>query len=870
MFKKYQTWKKRRNDSKLLGLKQAYEDFFKTNTDRYVDRLIQEEIHNIQKPVHRERVAFEDPLARLFFWDFQMKGWDEYPKFYESDQLDAPEILPEIRDFLMDIDFHKPAIVQGVLKQIHGWVTMITEIKTDPIQMKPVLDYTIFSERQCNSQNIIRAGKTVLGWRVQLMPQLPLNRTPVQGDFTLKTVPREAPNIIFDTRGEEQASWGYGYSRFESIWDPLTKLRMESDSDNFRKSIFPIAVYPPDWDDAAVNKFFDKMSNLSRTTAVAYPAAKDQEGKLYDTIPSLTFMSPSDDVKQTGSGQFGGLSSEWTRLLSSVKHSMGYIVGGGAISASQSAAGVDLDDDQKSDIAEWNLINKSFIRKFLQYLVVKGIIPELPEGFTIKCAWQWKYDEMMAQQVMMAEHDLLMQDQQQDNENEQAKQNRKNVIDITDSQLLEELKENGFFDILKGLLMKRQPSLGAQKRKVSEKIKSEKTFRDVQLAEVETYPELAGWKPVNSASGNVKQAALDMGDDDTAPTIYLEFEGNKVYSYQDPDMIKDTEGVFQDILEQGGEAVWEHLRASKGMRSSYEKGAAPKGSAKTGGGKYAYAGRAHMTDYQKERGDPIVKQKQSEIREKSKAVIQPLQAEKKQLTQQIKDRKKGSKIGKVIGTGIKKTFGAVGKIMGKVNQEERRHPILQRANSISDAVKNGFIWEGKEYHSKSKAYEILNMVSVEARFNEMKMGNSFSTKNPFRYPDQNSPLGYVVEYQCPESIKKLVNTSWPIWIDHQGEREEKDYVGTYTINGYDENLGIEIASYDINWEKVDQWFEANNQSNFTLDAQGNRITPDTSTEYKTNIKYDKDRHVFIQTDFQMAGVALVPFGNCSSPYCSLK
>ena len=106
-----------------------YEAVFKGNTDRYVDPLIEQHINDVQVPLHRERVVFEDALASMFVWDFQFQGWAKYPKFYESDQLDAPEIMPEVRALLMELEFKKPAIIAGVYKQAHGWQTSIF---TDP------------------------------------------------------------------------------------------------------------------------------------------------------------------------------------------------------------------------------------------------------------------------------------------------------------------------------------------------------------------------------------------------------------------------------------------------------------------------------------------------------------------------------------------------------------------------------------------------------------------------------------------------------------------------------------------------------------------------------------------------------------------
>lgn|GEM_PF-3781014 len=864
-----------RNNSGDQGKSNLPFESLKTNEDRYVDPLIRDNVNDITNPLHRERVAIEDPLACMFFWEFQFEGWADYPKFYESDQIEAPEIMQDIRALLMDLKFKKPAIVAAALKQIHGWQTTIFNLQLDKINLKFELDYTIFSEMQCMYDNTVRENKTILGWNVLLKPKLPLNRTPKNFNLAQTFVPniRDQPsNIIFDTRGDEKSTWGFGISRLEHTFDPLVKLRMESDADNFRKAIFPMSLYPPDWDEAAIDKFFEKISKISRTTAVAAPAAKDDEGKLYDSIPSFTFMSPAENVKQTGSGQFGGLSSEWTRLLAGFKHTMGYVVGGGAISSSQAAAGVDLDDDVKNDIYEWNLTNQDYIKKFLEWLESKGII-ELPESYTIKSHWQWKHDEIMAQQAAMQANQLLMDDEQRDMDKEASaekkeKENRQ-VIDIT----LETLIENKLSDVLKSLLFKRKPSLGKQKAQIQDKIKAEKDFRDIQLTQLDEDPGIAGWQDVNSESGNVLKAALDMGDDNTSPTIYVKYDGNKYYSYQDPDVIGDPQGVFQDILARGGDAIWEHLRASESKRSGFEKGKAPKGSAKTGGGQYPYAGKAHESDYKKERGDPLTAIKQKEIRDDYKQKTAPLRAQLAGVQSAIKTDSKVSKVTKAIGSGIKKAAKFVGRLTNEAvvhelpsreNELDSRHPLLHGYRSISQYCR-------ENHRGKATVYKLFNEIQEhKLRVNAMIWGNSFSAKNPFIYPDNTSKSGYVVEYQCPESIKKLNGKTVPVWIDHRGKRTPEDYVGTYTINSYDEKNKIENATYDIDWDLVDQWFIRNNEKNWIKPILEKGLKPDTSTEYNCNIKYDKDRKVLIQTDFDLEGLALVKRGNCSKPYCALK
>ena len=59
-----------------------YESVFRGNEDRYIDPLIRDGVNDVRVPLWRERVALEDPLASMFFWDFGFYGWSKYPKFY--------------------------------------------------------------------------------------------------------------------------------------------------------------------------------------------------------------------------------------------------------------------------------------------------------------------------------------------------------------------------------------------------------------------------------------------------------------------------------------------------------------------------------------------------------------------------------------------------------------------------------------------------------------------------------------------------------------------------------------------------------------------------------------------------------------------
>jgi len=367
------------------------------------------------------------------------------------------------------------------------------------------------------------------------------------------------------------------------------------------------------------------------------------------------------------------------------------------------------------------------------------------------------------------------------------------------------------------------------------------------------------WLPVNSQSGNVEGVYLDEGEAGVAPTIYVSFSGGNIYSYQQDDrMKKDPHQIVSDIMQQGGEAVWEDLRASQAKRSGHKPGE-DMGRPKTGGSKrFAFVGSAHITDYKKERVGPvgqglIILMKQTDI----------LSSALRQRTTQLRERMKTTK---GLGSKVSKGVGALMGMYSKAwkNDYPTTHPIIQRYNSISNAA--------RELHkSKNTLYKLMDVSNDVLRVNSMHWGNSFSTSNPFIYANPDFPSGYAVEYQCPQSIQKLIGVSVPIWIQHKNsQRTEEEFVGTYNITGWDEQNGHEIATYDIDWDLVDEIFERERVENWIKPLRQQGKYPDTSTEYDCKLRYDRERAKFIQTDFNLIGLALVPQGNCSGTACAIK
>jgi hypothetical protein len=156
------------------------------------------------------------------------------------------------------------------------------------------------------------------------------------------------------------------------------------------------------------------------------------------------------------------------------------------------------------------------------------------------------------------------------------------------------------------------------------------------------------------------------------------------------------------------------------------------------------------------------------------------------------------------------------------------------------------------------------------RVNFVKMrGNSYSTKNPFRYFVNGK---WRIEYQCPQSLKKIIGTKVPIINGHdQADPETLEPLpdariyGYQKINGFDEETGIELSEYE--------WDEKALEEDGLLDVLEkirNNELPENSTGYKCSVHFDKDKRKYIQTDFEPKHLAIVHLGNCSKPFCGVS
>jgi hypothetical protein len=585
---------KRKNISEGMNLEGNAQEILWQGKGRYNDPLVLEHIHEIRNPYHRERVGFEDPIASALTIDYWTRAWAEYPKFYKNDGVGQTEIMPITRQFLQSIHFEQQDIIYETLKNIHGWAGM--DLWLD----KALLHYFIFSEYQCPPANMWRdETDQIVSYRVARRARLPLNRTTAtfRSNALLEFATND-PNVIITHRGSPEATYGFGLSIFEGTWDSITKLREESHANAFRARIFPKAIVPTDWSDTQVQSFFNGVKEMDATNCLISRAGKDSTGKMYPDIPQVSWSSPGVSAQTkssegSGGGVFSDLSSEWVRLCAKTNHSIRYFTGnpGGA----EAAASVDEQSDLTTDILNFSVVTET-LEKFLTWCVNNGVPIDYEPGFRVKSHWEWRRDEALAAQADLMEQQLQIQQQQGQRQN------------MLPHYLFEEMKR------------------------------------------LNTPP--GQWVDVNSASGNVKKVKYNPEQAGFAASIDVIYKGGKHYHYQDPNRIKDPNAVSDRIAAEGGEAIWEDLRASKSYRASMA-GSPHSALPQTGGSKaYPYVGpEFHQKTYEKLEtgggGGPTPPPPEEEIAPQI-AKIGPSKTEKAAAKEA-----KGKSIGDVFSTAIR-------------------------------------------------------------------------------------------------------------------------------------------------------------------------------------------------------------------------
>ena len=407
---------------------------------RYVDPLIFFKKHNKDIAEAREAVAEADAIANVLTHCFANAAWSKMPKFYESDQLDAPEIMQDLRALLKINKFEEIGKTVFIKGETHGWWILYPFL--NPNTGLPTCE--IYSEYECPALMIHYDMDNHIEWyRIQVIPRITLSRR-----TALRQINRTfyTGQVIHGTRGEWQ--FGFGHTIFEGSWDAITKLREESHVNAFKQKVMPWVKVPQDWTDTQIDDFMRLLSEMDNFTAMIMRSHENMDGTQSD-LPLITWATPVNNTagksSQGSGGSVSDLSSEWARLTASTRHSVGYFTGGGAISASMAAAGVDSLDDFFVDVENFNQYLDSFIIPYVRWFAAAANYP-LPDSFAVKGWWEWTRDEAIAAQNAAQNLQIEMQQQAimqkaQESEEEDTDEEEEGDFDEEEMESKQNMKE---------------------------------------------------------------------------------------------------------------------------------------------------------------------------------------------------------------------------------------------------------------------------------------------------------------------------------------------------------------------------------------------------------------------------------------------
>jgi hypothetical protein len=138
-----------------------------TSSTRYCDELVRDHVIDKSIPQHRERVSNEDPLGILITRVFSCMAYARAPKFYASDEPNAPEIMQDVRAILGQIRAYDICAEAGKEVLTHGQVEAYMWADMDENGL-PTLKSDIYSAMQITPADIIRDEQNrIVKWMVR-------------------------------------------------------------------------------------------------------------------------------------------------------------------------------------------------------------------------------------------------------------------------------------------------------------------------------------------------------------------------------------------------------------------------------------------------------------------------------------------------------------------------------------------------------------------------------------------------------------------------------------------------------------------------------------------------------------------------------
>lgn len=373
----------------------------------YVGRVIQKRYYDYYNINHRKAVCMIDAIAKRLTHVWANVATAKTFKFYTSHEISGEECMQEQRAIWVKLNCDE------ILKKAIPYMVSDGFCLIEPIKKKEVIDYNVYGEYESDPTLWTWTDENKIGmYKVQYTPHprgdmkasivnvLSMNPSSVN----LRMVNREiSPKKIIHVEYGEN-NHGFGMPLIEGAWDSIIKLAIESNQQMLDKRSIP-TLYVDEGDiDEGNNKvkaLLKMVANSDQDTARVWVRKENARGEVSE-YPKFTMESATATTDEgsrhekqgISTGDYGNVSSEWTRLTTVTGHTINYYMGNRA-GATVGSETDKLDDDEQETI-DFGLL-EPIIRKLLVWLDANGFITMPTEPFVIKYWKDWERIEKAAQ-----------------------------------------------------------------------------------------------------------------------------------------------------------------------------------------------------------------------------------------------------------------------------------------------------------------------------------------------------------------------------------------------------------------------------------------------------------------------------------------
>ena len=879
---------KRVNTASML----TYESIKGTGALKYQDGLVVGGYHNFWDNYSRKEVMLNDAVADRITLGFLKHVFEKMPKFVENDEVVSNYIMEDVRNAIDTLNLKPKFIMNGTNIVINGWSHNLWQLQKDKDGKVNGLGSKIFGFEECHPRYWRRSTRPasnnrILVYRAIYVPR-PAGMLAAYHTLNEERFINSPHDINFQHLTRIDWNYGFGYNRIQPVWDAITKLREQSDSDHFLNSNYMEVRYPSPWTKSGkAEKFVDAARKATRRRGIAIEAVQNIQTGEDTGLPSLQYRpfgqgaqgQPMDTNRASAY-----LDGEWLRLLVNLGYSQDWATGTSA--GQQEGSELNLTRDDRADIAEFTTLADVF-KKMLKRLAELGVMQAvgvseesiqllLSGKYVMQCWLTWEYNDKAALAQEQLDHEMEMQ---------QGKESGKNAFNTA------RLSNNKVQNLLINALVNNEnfPITPVSSTWIS-KVAVEDNTLYVKVPKWEKGPWMpfrfesdkiagekgremlssgskGGWVWDNIWAAHVKpfskgerdlRPGVSGGDSAEFPFMFDDFElaevmdfGEGTFEHRREELLEPPEGLIgtertRRPLQFEAEAIEAPETPYQVPTELYNPTAEPQG----------------IIPFEESRDPGFTTATEPSV----------LTAGRVADPSSITGTKK-------VGPGAKRKRGISKDRLSIVpynptiyNEKFREvlnsNSMLMRfAKSIStDHIPTGWgMKSGTTYKIKELIYELANYAT---RVNRVSYGNSIKAGHKYNYGGEDEEI-------CPRDYKKNIGKTVPLGIYHNLDKKgnielpEWQVVGTHEVLGWDDELGQEIAKNNYDIDKIDLFFNTRNERNWVWeDYLSKGMEPPISGAYTCNVK--KHNGINYQVNIDLKSMSFVPDGNCPWDVCNFK